>query len=55
MTQTTDSRTRPHKSQELPEQLSQEQFDDQVEVELALLLSQGRVEAKVVGEAEGGA
>jgi hypothetical protein len=57
MTQTTDSPTRSHESQELPEQLSQEQFDDEVEDELALLLSQGKggVEAEVVGGAEGGA
>jgi hypothetical protein len=49
MTWTTDSATRSHKNneqpshggQELLEQLTQEQFDDEVEIDLAVLLSQG--------------
>jgi hypothetical protein len=44
MTRTTDSATRSYKNneqpshggQELPEQLTQEQFDDEVEIDLAV-------------------
>jgi hypothetical protein len=44
-----------HGGQELPEQLTQEQFDDEVEIDLAVLLSQGEggVEAGVEGEQKG--
>jgi hypothetical protein len=57
MMRTTDSATKSHENNEqpshggqgLPEQLTQEQFDDKVEIDLALLLSQGE------GGAEGGA
>jgi hypothetical protein len=65
MTRTTDSATQSYKNneqpshgdQELPEQLTHEQFDDEVEIDLAVLLSQGKggPEAGVEGGAEGGA
>jgi hypothetical protein len=65
MTRTIDSANRSHENneqprhggQELPKQLTQEQFDDEVEIDLAVLLSQGDggAEGEVVGGAEGGA
>ena len=57
MMRTIDSATKSHENneqpshggQELPKRLTQEQFDDEVEIDLAMLLSQGE------GGAEGGA